>query len=744
MSDAVPLQPEQSLADGRFVLVRPLGRGGMGEVWLARDERLNEPVALKFLPPEIRGDLAALDDLRRETSRSRKLTHPNIVRIHDLHEEIGGTPFIVMEYVDGQTLAGLRIEQEARVLSWEYLRPLVQQLCAALDYAHTEKVVHRDLKPANIMVDSRGRLKLADFGIAAVMTDSMSRISVRQTASGTLVFMSPQQLAGKSAQASDDIYALGATLYELLTSRTPFYTGDLTHQILNEPTEPIAERLEALGVINEVPSEVSAMIMACLSKERDQRPPSALAVAEWIGLAVADRSSGKHLAGLESPPVEVEATPVASPVGGKRTALLFGILVLVSALAVWQLSQSRPAKRAVATTAPPPPAATSNATAKQDSPPPPQAKPKTEPAPATKPSPPLAQLLKPGVKFFILAGQPGKPGAADGRGASARFNNPCGLVFADGALFVADTDNHTIRKITPEGVTSTVAGAPGVIGVNNGLGTAAHFDRPEGMSANLQGVLLVADAGNHTLRAIAKDNRVTTRAGLAGRKGSTDDIGKLATFNQPVGIDFRGGVVYVADSANHAIRCLTGNDVTTLAGKAGESGSADGYAAEARFNQPMGVAAVPGREGDIYVADTGNNTIRKISALGTVTPVAGKAGSAGYFDGRGNLARFNQPRCIRWQKGVLYVEDAGNNVIRMVASDGTVSTLGSPSGDLALDSSGNIYVADYHHHVILTTLPTGNEFIPPPPTAALFQPVKIQAGSWPLLAGVIDLWSQAH
>src|SRR6202041_2218741 len=104
------------------------------------------------------------------------------------------------------TLAGMRVEQESRVLSWEFLGPLVRQLCAALDYAHGEKVIHRDLKPANVMVDSKGRLKLADFGIASVMSDSMSRISMRSSTSGTLVFMSPQQLSGRSPQPSDDIY----------------------------------------------------------------------------------------------------------------------------------------------------------------------------------------------------------------------------------------------------------------------------------------------------------------------------------------------------------------------------------------------------------------------------------------------------------------------------------------------------------------------------------------------------------
>src|SRR6185503_10725141 len=148
----------------RFTLLRLLGQGGMGVVWLARDEQLREDVALKFLPTEIRHDAVALDDLRRETSRSRKLTHAHIIRIHDLYR-VEQEAFISMEYVDGPNLSELRLEKADRVFKWGFLEPLVKQLCEALEYAHRENIIHRDLKPANMMLDGRGRLKLADFGI---------------------------------------------------------------------------------------------------------------------------------------------------------------------------------------------------------------------------------------------------------------------------------------------------------------------------------------------------------------------------------------------------------------------------------------------------------------------------------------------------------------------------------------------------------------------------------------------------
>ena len=352
MSAAMPLQPEQTLAQRRFVLIKGLGCGGMGEVWLARDERLREPVALKFLPPEIRGDPGALDDLRRETARSHKLSHPNIVRIHDLHEDADGMAFIVMEYIDGPTLAAFRLQQPSRTLSWGYLRPLAAQLCAALEYAHNEKVIHRDLKPANIMVDSRGRAKLADFGIAAAASESMSRVSVKYSTSGTLLYMSPQQLTGKRPQATDDIYALGATLYELLTGKPPFYTGDVTHQVLHQEPEPMDHRLAALGTRNQIPGDVAALVMACLSKEPEQRPQSARAVAEWIGLEVAPESSPKPSAPdvlsatrrLVTP--EVKSAAPASGSSRKKRLWAIGVFaaLLLLALGGWYRAKQAPQK----------------------------------------------------------------------------------------------------------------------------------------------------------------------------------------------------------------------------------------------------------------------------------------------------------------------------------------------------------------------------------------------------------------
>lgn len=151
---------------GRYLLVRILGRGGMGVVWLARDEKLDRDVALKFLPELVMHDSAVLDDLKRETKRSLELTHHNIVRIYDFAED-AESACISMEYVDGPTLSALRVERPSKVFEVNELAPWIKQACQALDYAHKHaRIVHRDLKPANLMLNSKGHLKVADFGIA--------------------------------------------------------------------------------------------------------------------------------------------------------------------------------------------------------------------------------------------------------------------------------------------------------------------------------------------------------------------------------------------------------------------------------------------------------------------------------------------------------------------------------------------------------------------------------------------------
>src|SRR5438128_683863 len=171
---------------GRYTLIKILGRGGMGIVWLAHDEELEREVALKFLPDLIIHDAAVLSDLKRETRRCLELTHKNIVRIYDfVHDERSGC--ISMEYIDGDTLSNLRCDKERKVFEIAELNDWMSQLCDALDYAHNyAHIIHRDPKPANLMVNQRGELKVSDFGIARSLGDSMSVRRMQQGRSGAL------------------------------------------------------------------------------------------------------------------------------------------------------------------------------------------------------------------------------------------------------------------------------------------------------------------------------------------------------------------------------------------------------------------------------------------------------------------------------------------------------------------------------------------------------------------------------
>ena len=220
-------------------------------------------------------------------------------------------------------------------------------------------------------------------------------------------------------------------------------------------------------------------------------------------------------------------------------------------------------------------------------------------------------------------------------GGEARFNAPTGIaVNSAGTIYVADSWNITIRAITPAGMVTTFAGRPGEFGGADGTGNAASFGVPQGAAVDSAGNVYIADTFNNTIRVITPGGVVTTLAGLAGNTGSANGTGSAARFNSPRGVAVDSlGNVYVGDTNNHTIRMITpGGVVTTLAGLAGSSGSADGTGNVARFNQPRGIA-VDGA-GVLYVADTNNHTIRKIAAGGVVTTLAGLAGTSGKPTGR--------------------------------------------------------------------------------------------------------------
>jgi hypothetical protein len=325
--------------------------------------------------------------------------------------------------------------------------------------------------------------------------------------------------------------------------------------------------------------------------------------------------------------------------------------------------------------------------------------------------------------FGTLAGTAGSFGSTDDTGSAARFYFPQEVaVDSAGNVFVADTFNHTIRKITSAGVVTTLAGSAGNDGSSDGTGSAARFNFPASVSVDSAGNVFVADSFSNTIRKVTSAGVVTTLAGLADSSGSTDGTGSSARFSSPHGVAVdTAGNVFVADRNNHTIRKVTGAGVvTTLAGAAGSSGSADGTGSAARFNQPVGVAV--DSSGNVFIGDRNNHTIRKITSVGVVTTLAGTAGSSGSTDGTGSAARFNLPYGVAVDTaGNVFVADNFNYTIRKITSAGVVTTLaglagssgstdgtgsaarfGQPLG-VAVDTAGNVFVADLNHTIRSST-----------------------------------------
>jgi hypothetical protein len=319
----------------------------------------------------------------------------------------------------------------------------------------------------------------------------------------------------------------------------------------------------------------------------------------------------------------------------------------------------------------------------------------------------------------VVAGAARQPGTTDATGTAARFHYPSGIAVAAGTLYVADTDNDTIRTISSSGVVTTLAGRAGQTSVVDATGAAARFEDPFSVAADVNGVVYVADSAAHVIRRISAAGEVTTYAGTAGSFGSADGTGSAARFYSPFGVAVdTAGNVYVADSYNGTVRKIgLGGVVTTLAGTALQGGSTDGTGAAARFDQPFGIAV--DSNGNVYVSDATANTIRKITSAGVVTTLAGGSGQTGSTDATGTAARFSVPYAISVDTaGNVYVVDHGNHTIRKVTAAGVVTTLAGSAGNpgstdgtgtsalfkypsgVAVDASGTVFVADTDNHLI--------------------------------------------
>jgi sugar lactone lactonase YvrE len=322
-----------------------------------------------------------------------------------------------------------------------------------------------------------------------------------------------------------------------------------------------------------------------------------------------------------------------------------------------------------------------------------------------------------------FAGLPGTPGDADGNGTTARFREPIGIsIDASGNFRVADLGGHSIRMITPAGDVTTVAGTNR--GDEDGIGTAAGFLGPHGVVQASDGNLYVANLLGHSIRRITPAAAVSTYAGRAAPDGHVDASGANARFRTPSGMDVDvAGNLFVADRYTYTIRKVTpAGAVSTFAGQPLLSGSTDGAAG--KFDGPIGLAIAA--DGSVYVAEFLDHTIRKVTAAGVISTLAGTAGSSGTSNGSGSTARFNSPFDLAVDTaGNIFVADQGNHTIRKITPAGSVTTLAGlggttgavdgsgsvarfnkPSG-IARDATNNLYVADRENHAIRKITPVG-------------------------------------
>jgi serine/threonine-protein kinase len=322
--ESTPTIIEGEVLADRYRIHHRLGKGGMGEVFLARHVAIGRMVAIKTLGREMRERAGIAQRFLREAQTSSMVRHPNVVDILDFGHTERGTPFFVMEYLEGEDLKS--VLKRERVLSWERSCAIVTQVCAGLAAAHAQNVIHRDLKPDNIylvMQDGREVVKVLDFGIAKIVSgDALHDATQTGVLLGTPEYMSPEQARDEVLDARSDIYACGVMLYRMLTGRLPFraksFMAVLSMHLQNAPIPP--RQLDPPSAITEAQE---AVILRCLAKARDDRYPSADALAQ--ALRAADQ--GLAPSSTATLPVELGAAPT-------RTLLLLGGLAVVSLTAV--------------------------------------------------------------------------------------------------------------------------------------------------------------------------------------------------------------------------------------------------------------------------------------------------------------------------------------------------------------------------------------------------------------------------
>jgi DNA-binding beta-propeller fold protein YncE len=678
---SAPLRPGVLALLDRFEILRELGRGGMGVVLLGRDPGTGQEVAIKLVRGDLAGDPRARQRFVKEAGHLKRLRHASVVPVLEISDRPRG-PYFVMPYFEKGSLAS-RLKPE-QALEREEILEVALPVAEGLSFAHRRGIIHRDLKPANLLLGPGGGVCLADFGLArSLFNDTLLDVEGQQW-EGTAPYMSPAVAVGEAEDTRCDIYAFGALLYEMLTGHPP-YPGQRTKEILDQiragPPKPIT------SLNPRADRGLAAIATGAMARElRDRYAQMQDVLADLHRVHQGRPPMGPHGAGRKARPMLLRAGRVA------RVLWVPACLAGVAALGwmLWRapglIGHRAPATGpALEPTLEKPPAEHAQGGV-------PLERPAPQPALAfrtpwgiaadregnvfvTDKDQAMVCKITPTGVMTNLAGLPGNPGTRDGFGADARFVLPRGIAL-DQACNVYLADAYRLRAITPVGDASRFPKRGG----------GPLFDLPSGVAVDRQGNVFVAE--RYTIQKITPAGEVTILAGKEGRAGNTDGAGADARFSdmeKGIALDAAGNV-YVGDMLNHTIRKLTlvGTNwvVTTLAGLAGTFGSADGANSAARFSHPCGVAV--DSAGKVYVADSGNHTIRTITPEGLVRTNAGMAGKPGWVDGPLTNALFNTPLGVALDgAGNVYVADTGNHRVRRITLAGQVVSVGRPAEPLS-------------------------------------------------------------
>ncbi len=650
-------------SNGAYQVYELVAAGAFGSVYFGRDLGTNRAVAIKKLHPHWARDPRAVERFNEEGSTGRELQHPNVVQLVDQGIDDDGVPFIVMQWVEGWTVAALlqRYVQQRGAFPIEEAVEIAWQALAGLEAARRIGLVHRDIKPLNLMVTPERLVKVMDFGIAK---NVLAAVTGDNTQVGTLAYMAPEQFTGAAVDTRTDVYALGITLYELLAGQKPFLgptPAAFVRQHLYETPQPLAQlRPEVEAGLAEVvqralarqpedrfqlPTQMQVALRPFSGPDLQLTVPAEMPAAYMLGTAPAQTQPQPRTAEVAEPGATVvtaEKQPVRRPVPGVVIGATAAVILAVAVVG-WLWSQGQVPFLGVPTALP-----TTIGIARP--------------------------IVQPPASWQIIA-------------LALRQLNGI-AVDEPGNIYVANSDSNRVQKLSAIGQLLFEWG-------NDWGPDPGQFESPQDVAVDALGNIYVADQENHRIQKLSATGAALAQWGTRGTgPGQFDALTALALDTQ--------GNVYVSDTGNDRIQKLSAAGLPLA--QWGTAGRGPG-----QFGSPMGIA-VDGR-GNVYVADHDNDRIQKLSATGQPIAQWGTSGrGAGQFSSPTGVAVDGQ--------GNVYVTDRGNARVQKLSASGQPlaewGTFGSGNGPgqfsnpfgIAVDTHGSVYVVDRDNQRI-QKLPNG-------------------------------------